>query len=294
MKSGVSFFGDRRIVTRAGELKHIFTKSVPELDATGKIIMLNGVVLDVTDRKKSEIAVAQNFKMSALGEMAGGVAHEINSPLTVIKIVSEELVEHVEKGTLDRDFILKMSKKVGLVTDRIAKIISGLRHFSRDGTHDPVVLASLRQICDETHSLCSQNLVLRKINFQISVPKDIQIECRSVEISQVLLNLINNSSDAIATLSEKWISVSAILIEDSVEIRVTDSGKGIPDAIAEKLYQPFFTTKDVGKGTGLGLSLSKGIIDSHKGKITLDVLCSNTCFVVSLPRVQPKIGAKAA
>jgi len=112
---------------------------------------------------------------------------------------------------------------------------------------------------------------------------DIEIECRSVEISQVFLNLINNAADAIRDLDQKWIAVEATVKNNMLEIRLTDSGKGIEPEIAVKMMQPFFTTKPVDQGTGLGLSISSGIIEEHRGRLWLDDEASNTSFVFQVP-----------
>lgn len=109
-----------------------------------------------------------------------------------------------------------------------------------------------------------------------------------MQISQVLLNLINNAADAIADLPEKKITLKIKKVTHFVEISVVDSGLGIDPAIAEKMMQPFFTTKEVGKGTGLGLSISKGIVEKHKGFISFDFNAKNTTFVISLPKAQGK------
>ena len=110
------------------------------------------------------------------------------------------------------------------------------------------------------------------------------IDCINVQISQVILNFLNNSMDAISELTDKWIKL--VVDEDykGVTLKCIDSGNGIPDAIREKLFQPFFTTKAVGKGTGLGLSISQGIIKAHGAKLHLDEESKNTCFVISFPK----------
>jgi two-component system sensor histidine kinase DctS len=113
------------------------------------------------------------------------------------------------------------------------------------------------------------------------------LECRAVQISQVLLNLINNACDAISSLNEKWILINAIERNNLIEISVTNSGPKIPAHIREKLMQPFFTTKEVGMGTGLGLSLSKTIAEAHGGRLYLDLGAENTRFVLELPKISP-------
>lgn len=118
------------------------------------------------------------------------------------------------------------------------------------------------------------------------IDEDLEIECRIIQIEQVLLNLLNNSFDAAQKSEEKWIRVEAIEFGDYIDIKVVDSGPRIPEEVADKIMQPFFTTKELGKGTGLGLSISTGIMKNHKGGLFLDRTASNTTFVMRLPRLQ--------
>jgi signal transduction histidine kinase len=110
------------------------------------------------------------------------------------------------------------------------------------------------------------------------------VDCSATQITQVLINLVNNAHDAIKNLKEKWIEIAVNDSDHYVEISITDSGPGIPAGIKEKIMQPFFTTKAVGQGTGLGLSLSKSIIDSHKGFLLIDDNCPHTKFTILLPK----------
>lgn len=119
------------------------------------------------------------------------------------------------------------------------------------------------------------------------VREGLEVECRPTQISQVILNLLNNAHDAIGSLEEKWVMVSVTEIENDIEIRVTDSGSGIPEHVRMKIMEPFFTTKPVGKGTGLGLSVSLGILKAHRGSLVVDTESKNTCFVLRFPRLQP-------
>lgn len=109
---------------------------------------------------------------------------------------------------------------------------------------------------------------------------------RQAQIEQVLLNLLNNSFDAIQSTPDRWIHITARLENHRVLILVTDSGTGIPNDVQQKMLQPFFTTKEVGKGTGLGLSISKGIIEDHQGQLYYDPKNKNTCFVIDLPEIK--------
>lgn len=121
--------------------------------------------------------------------------------------------------------------------------------------------------------------------------KDIEglkIEGRPAQLSQVILNLISNAVDAIMHQPEKWVELKITLQNEMIIFSVTDSGNGIPKEVAEKIMQPFFTTKEIGKGTGLGLSISKGIVEDHQGKFYYDENCKNTRFCVEIPIIQAK------
>ncbi|MES2802455.1 MAG: DAHL domain-containing protein [Bdellovibrionota bacterium] len=228
--------------------------------------------------------LALTAKMSALGEMAGGVAHEINTPLAVIQMRTEQVLENLEEEELDKELLANALRAIDDTVKRIAKIINGLRSFARDGRKDPISLYSISKIVDETFSLCRERFNNHGVQLEYIHKQDIEIPCRSVEISQVLLNLLNNSYDAIQSFSDKWIRVELIEQPDTVLLSVRDCGQGIPQEIRDKMMQPFFTTKEIGKGTGLGLSISRGIIESHGGSIQINSKSANTEIIITLPR----------
>jgi signal transduction histidine kinase len=111
----------------------------------------------------------------------------------------------------------------------------------------------------------------------------IVLRCSAVQISQVLLNLLNNAFQATAELPERWVRLEVLQQGEQCLVRVEDSGPGVPPSVVEKMFQLFFTTKPIGQGTGLGLSISRSIIARHGGDLFLDQTRPNTCFVVSIP-----------
>jgi C4-dicarboxylate-specific signal transduction histidine kinase len=235
------------------------------------------------DKKQQELVVQE--KMASLGQMAGGVAHEINSPLATIAIKVEQLEEMLKEDTLDKKLALEWMRTVRETSQRIAKIVEGLRTFSRDGSSDPMAVAKLQDIVDQTLILCAEKMRHHGVEIRISgFTEDLSIMCRATQISQVLLSFLNNSFEAIGSLSEKWIEISARAQDPWVELTVTDSGSGISSEISEKIFDPFFTTKEVGKGTGLGLSVSKSVLEGHGGSICLDKKSDHTRFVILFPR----------
>ena len=169
------------------------------------------------------------------------------------------------------------------MSERINKIVKGLKYISRDGTNDVFELVTFEHIFNSTYELCAERIKFYDIKFNVIGKKDIVLSCQQSLVSQVILNLLNNSIDAISQLEKKWISVEIIDAQEFIDIKFSDSGEGISKEIDEMIFQPFYTTKEVGKGTGLGLSISKAIIEKQHGQLFLDKLSSNTCFVIRFP-----------
>jgi signal transduction histidine kinase len=234
-------------------------------------------------------------KMSALGEMAGGIAHEINTPLAVIQFRADYVRALTKEDEIDRQAVENALENIGVTVGRIAKIVQGLRTFARDGRHDPVESVPLSKIFEDTIALCRERFQNHGVRLDFECPSHVSLDCRSTEMAQVLLNLLNNSFDAVHDQPEAWVRMQAEATPQGVRIRVSDSGPGIPEALREKIMQPFFTTKDIGKGTGLGLSISKGIVEAHGGRLFLDPSSESTCFVLDFPRseavLRPKVAA---
>jgi len=175
------------------------------------------------------------------------------------------------------------------MVERISKIVSGLKSFARDGSRDAMSSINIVYFFEDIKDLCALKLRNKNVNLDIEFPlHEIQLYGRLVQLSQVFINLISNSVDAIDQLPERWIKIKAVENLDHIRFEISDSGSGIPDNVADKIMQPFYTTKNLGQGTGLGLSISDGIIKDHKGQFFLDKNAKNTTFVVILPKsIQP-------
>lgn len=250
------------------------------------------------ERERDQVVqLAQASRLSALGAMAGGIAHEINNPLTIIMgMLKMTIKELTSDRPVDREKLSGILEKARQHTERISKIVKGIRALSRDGSRDPFILSKVQDIIDSTFALCEASIKTNSIQLSYDLEDpDQMIQCRPVQISQVILNLINNSMDAIGDQTNPWIHVAVRKMnEESVEFSVTDSGSGIPESIAIRLMQPFFTTKGAGKGTGLGLSISQEIVKAHSGRFSLDRDFPNTRFVIQLPIDQNSIKANAS
>ncbi len=250
-------------------------------------ILKMSTAADIELNEQKNIAL-QAAKMSALGEMVGGIAHEINTPLAAIKMFLNEAISELERGEQsDKDALADYIHKSDATIDRIAKIIKGLKTFARAGELDPFTDFSVQECIEDAVILCEDRFKSDSVDLRWEIPAStIMIECRPIEITQVLLNLMNNALDAVSKLPEKWVTVQVDDTPDFVQFRVTDSGAGIPPEHLEKIFQPFFTTKEIGKGTGIGLSISVGIIKSHNGRLFIDPGHLNTSFVIEIPKKQ--------
>lgn len=258
--------------------------SVEEL-ANKKTVELHNSQAQIIDQQQQLI---NSSKMSAIGELAGTVAHEINTPLAVILLKSEQSIELMKnkRDSFNDEDIINSFDKIKNTTDRISKIIKSLMFVSRNSNLTSNAEVKISEIIDEAKNLCSENFKSNGILFNVKYlnnTENISINCNPVEISQVFLNLLKNSTDAILKQSEKWIRIECMIENYSLKINFIDSGHGIDKSIMANIMKPFFTTKEIGKGTGLGLSISKKIIESHGGQFNLDPNSFNTKFVITLP-----------
>jgi C4-dicarboxylate-specific signal transduction histidine kinase len=237
--------------------------------------------------------LVESSRLASLGEMAGSIAHEINNPLAIISGKAHRLRGKVNRLAPDEQADFKNDLEViDRTVDRVAKIIQGLRTISREGSTDDYSVCSLSDLVEESLALCRARFAAKGVDIRVApLPPGAAIECRSVQIAQVLLNLLNNAFDAVEDLPNRWVSLEVRLVKESIEICVTDSGQGIPKHVVDKMMQPFFTTKPVGKGTGLGLSISRSIAMAHNGDLRVDQSHPNTRFVLRLPMAQELLKA---
>lgn len=250
--------------------------------------MLIGISLDISEHKElqknyeeEKLKSINSARLASLGEMAGGVAHEINNPLAIITGLMMKMRKLLNKDSGELNEIVE---KVDDTVLRISKIVRGMRALSRDGSTDEKEEVELNVILEDALGVCSERFKSKGIELKISIQDNhLPIMCRRVEIAQVLVNLLNNAYDAVSDLRSAWVEVVAKKAGDKVIIEVRDSGHGIHQSDKSKIMEPFYTTKKMGEGTGLGLSISKRILRNHGGNLHLVEDQENTCFQVELP-----------
>ena len=260
---------------------------------------------DITKRLEVEQQLIQASKMATLGEMATGVAHELNQPLSVIKTASSYLMKKVrQKEPVKDEIMLTMTEEIDSHINRATKIINHMRDFGRKSDLD-ILPIQINEVIQRAFEIFSQQLKVRGIEVHWNLADNLPaIAADPSCLEQVFINLLVNARDAIEALWEnlpepqpedtsgapvKQIHIRTRYQDDHVIAEVEDSGGGIPDAIRQKIFEPFFTTKEVGKGTGLGLSISYGIVKDCKGRIKVETIPGRGArFIVSFPAVDPE------
>jgi len=244
---------------------------------------------DISDRiernrkiQKQQEALLEAGRLTALGEFAGGIAHEINNPLAIIKAKAALINHHLKSGEIDETYLAKSVSDIEETVGRISGIIKTLKTLSRDSTDDDFEVSDLVQIIEDALSLCQERCKLSNIQVRKILPEALPAKCQKVAIGQMIMNLLNNSHDAIAHQKNPWVAIELVKLKNKVKLIFTDSGNGIAEEHQASLLNPFFTTKAPGDGTGLGLSFCASVVKKHKGQLYLNTKSKNTQFVVEI------------
>ena len=278
-----------RITHKDKDLRWVHVQSNPQR-LSDESILWDGIILDITERKlrDEEIEAKQKYmnhqlKLASLGELAAGVGHEINNPLAIIQNVLRKISKKATQGRINESEIKHFLDMGTEASVRIAKITEGLRVFSRADSKMNEDF-DLRDSIQTTVDLVTELYRHENITIQFLCDEEqFFINANRGRIDQVIMNLLANAKDALQDKDHGSIKVSLKSIEDNCQISVSDNGTGIPDKIRNKIFDHFFTTKEVGKGTGIGLSLVNSIIQEHRGSIDMHSSNLGTTFNITLP-----------
>ncbi len=275
---------ERKFVRADGAQRIVKVTADPVQDEAGRLRYIVMIAVDDTERRLAEVRLFDSARIAHLGEMATGMAHELNQPLAVIRMTTEGLIEELEipeaaampseLGELFRSKLDRICKQV----ERASGLVRTLRSVARKPANDPApfdLVAAVQKGAD----LLREQLRAARIDFRLDLPSSgPMVRGDANQLQQVLISLVLNARDAWSTMpDDRRPARSAALpcawpaaADGGMELTVEDDGPGIPDEVMPRLFEPFFTTKPTGKGAGLGLSISHGIIKAMGGQITAE------------------------
>jgi two-component system, NtrC family, sensor kinase len=254
---------------------------------TGALVVLE----DVTSRMRLEEQLQQREKLSSIGLLAAGVAHEVNTPLTGVSSYTQMLLGMLPETDPKHALLQKVRRQA----DRASDIVNNLLNFSRTGGATEFTEISINQVMDDTLQLLEPQLRHSQIEIVRAYDPNLPLAYgNAVKLQQIFTNLILNARDAIPE-GGRITLFTASTDEDTIVIEISDTGMGIAPENVAKIYDPFYTTKGVGRGTGLGLAVSYGIVQEHSGHIAVESTPGKgTTFRITLPTVGARTHLQAA
>ncbi len=257
---------------------------------TGTILIFE----DITELKRKderlktqEQSLISSSRLASLGEMAAGIAHEINNPLAVIIGRCEMILSQLTDGSATDVEVNKTLSKINDMAHRISRVVTSMRRISKSGAKEEIVATNLFLAIEDVLNLCAERVRNSLIELDFSgINQDTLVRVNISQLSQVLINLLGNSIDELLKNAEDnrriWLSNEEF--EGQVVLKIRDSGAGISVDVRKKLFQPFYTTKEIGVGTGLGLSISKALMNEMGGDLELSPDLSQTCFFLKFKK----------
>jgi PAS domain S-box-containing protein len=316
---------DEPMTRHDGKVVRVHTVKSPIFDVSGKVVKIVGVARDISDRRALELELRQSQKLEAVGRLASGIAHEINTPIQfvgnhnafvrdafgdLIRLcasyrafvdkaaagsIDAQALEEVRavEAEADMDYVVETLPRafdaIAEGVSRVAGLVRAMKEFGHPDRSDRVP-ADLNRALQNTLTIVASEL--RDVaDVAIDLAELPTVPCAVGEMNQVFMNLLVNAAHAIsdAGRSRGTIRVTSQVVGDDVVIAIGDTGGGIPEAIRHKLFEPFFTTKEVGRGTGQGLAISRSVLEKHGGSLTFETeIGVGTTFHVRLP-IHPKV-----
>lgn len=239
---------------------------------------LEEIELSKKNLEEESIKTFHASRLSSLGQMAGGVAHEINNPLTIIQGMAKSILVHDNLITDEntRNKLLKITS----ACDRIAKIVKGMKIISSKNDQIEHEIVKVSKVLEISIDLYEEKFKNENIQFRLENPDDPEILCNPLQVSQILINLVSNALDALLkNEGERFLTILITKNKNkSVDVRVINSGPLLENGVSAKIFEPFFSTKSMGEGTGLGLSISSTLAHSNHGDLSYENYKGQVCF----------------
>lgn len=290
LKNGeATLHAEVQMVHKNGEKSWASVSVQPLFDEDGNVLESQFAMIDITETHETRTRLIQVSKLASLGELATGIAHELNQPLNIIRMAAEATSEMLEEGELEHDFLKTRLERISSQVERAATITDHMRMFGRQATENAVPFSPKDTVITAVDFIGEQ-LKLQNIELKLDLPETCRLVVgHSIQFEQVIVNLLTNARDAIEVKNsdEKErrikISIKDQLLDEHLTVFIQDTGGGIPQQCMERIFDPFFTTKMIGEGTGLGLSISYGIIADMGGTIIATNVDKGTEFTITLP-----------
>lgn len=274
-----------------GQLLHVWISPSPQFDPAGAYSGSLNVVLDVSDRRRAEDKARSHLeqlahvaRVASMGEMASAIAHEINQPLTAIANYANASLRLIKAGKLSTEESADTMQRLATEAERAGAVVRKMRGFVRSEEGHPRAIGVEALIADVLRLTRAEAAQYEVEVSAAAIGELPDVLADAIQVEQVLLNLVRNAIEAIdaAGVSERRVVVSAERTADGmIEIQVRDTGPGLSNALAQKVFEPFYTTKS--EGIGIGLALSRSIIDAHGGRLWADAVRPGAVFRLTLP-----------
>jgi len=262
---------------KKGRIPFFVNINISYAEYAGDYVLL-ATTTDISESIEKETQLIQASKMTTLGTMAAGMAHEINQPLNVIQVCADFFLKMVKKGTpITEEDLKSMANDISSNVQRASGIIKHMRDFARQ-SEVVKTKVNINDPIKDVFKVLGHQLKVHQIELKLDLDPELPfIMADHNRLEQVFINLVTNAVDAMDKKGEElgkqeWkrlLKIRSFYEDDQVQVTVADTGTGIPQEIIHKIFEPFFTTKEVGKGTGLGISISYGIIKDYNGTIEI-------------------------
>ena len=260
-------------------------------DEHGRLVEIQAVGRDNTEIRRTRMQLNQSAKMATLGEMATGLAHEINQPLNVMRMAVVNVLKRLSNGEVEVDYLTEKLNRIDAQVQRAARVVNHMRVFGRRSEIEQQLFDPIEAV-EGTLNMLTEGMKGKGVDIRVGdLGPRVQVRGHVDQLEQVLINLMVNARDALLSKREKdttlqpWI---ALRVEQDIQtlwLIVEDNGGGIDPRLLERIFEPFFTTKPVGVGTGLGLSVSYGIVEQMGGRMSVCNAAEGACFKIALPIV---------